>query len=198
MHRRSFLSLSALSAVPVLAKAAETDPQADWNETVSTDALTFKAMSADERITLQVELIRLGENEVTEVNDEKGEHIAYQYKGKNQPYPFHPGSTLLSRFDLTWDGKAVEIPERFWNDLPALGIETSTLKLETVKPDLHWEAEQFLAKLRQPRVSLSAEGGTVLIEWERPEECDSHSTIRWIVSKSGVVLRHRHCPPHEC
>ena len=45
--------------------------------------------------------------------------------------------------------------------------------------------------------SLSAEGGTVLIEWERPEECDSHSTIRWIVSKSGTVLRHRHCPPHE-
>ncbi len=24
------------------------------------------------------------------------------------------------------------------------------------------------------------------------------SSIRWIVSKSGVVLRHRHCPPHEC
>ena len=47
-------------------------------------------------------------------------------------------------------------------------------------------------------LSLSAEVGTVLIEWERPEECDSHSTIRWIISKSGVVLRHRHCPPHEC
>ncbi len=22
--------------------------------------------------------------------------------------------------------------------------------------------------------------------------------LRWIVSKSGTVLRHRHCPPHEC
>jgi hypothetical protein len=45
--------------------------------------------------------------------------------------------------------------------------------------------------------SLSAEGGTVLIEWGRDEECDSSSTIRWIVSKSGTMLRHRNCPPHE-
>jgi hypothetical protein len=43
-------------------------------------------------------------------------------------------------------------------------------------------------------VFLSAEGGTALIEWERPEECNSHSTIRWIVSKSGVILRHLTLP----
>ena len=50
--------------------------------------------------------------------------------------------------------------------------------------------------LLAPRSSLSLRSR--IIEWERPEECDSHSTIRWIVIKSGVVLRHRHCPPHEC
>ena len=27
------------------------------------------------------------------------------------------GTTLLTRFDLTWDGKAMDIPDRFWNDL---------------------------------------------------------------------------------
>ena len=105
---------------------------------------------------------------------------------------------MLTRFDLTWDGKAMKIPERFWNDLPGFRIETSTLDPEELKPDLQWKALQFLERLRQPRLSLSAEGGTVLIEWDRPEECDSRSTIRWIVSKSGTVLRHRHCPPHEC
>lgn len=40
---------------------------------------------------------------------------------------------------------------------------------------------------------------TVLIEWEYPEGCDSHSIIiRRIISKSKTVLRHRLCPPHEC
>jgi hypothetical protein len=114
------------------------------------------------------------------------------------PYPFHPGSTLLTRFDLTWDGKAMNIPERFWNDLPGLRIQTSPLVPENLDPKIQWEAYEFLENLDQPRISLSAEGGTALIEWARPEECDSSSTIRWIISKSGTVLRHRHCPPHEC
>jgi hypothetical protein len=92
----------------------------------------------------------------------------------------------------------MNIQERFWNDLPGLRIETSTLDPQKLKPDLQRKALQFLDQLEQPRLSLSAEGGTVLIEWTRPEECDSSSTIRWIVSKSGTILRHRHCPPHEC
>lgn len=197
MHRRSFLSLSALSAVPVVAKAADAAPEPDWHETINRDVLKFTATTDDRKITLQVELILPAEDEVTEAKDEKGEFRAYQYKGKDMPERFWPGQSLLTRFDLTWDGKAMKIPERFWNDLPGFRIETSTLTPETLKPELQWKAEKFFEGLRQPRVSLSAEGGTVLIEWERPEECDSHSTIRWIVSKSGVVLRHRHCPPHE-
>ena len=196
MKRRSFLSLSALSAVPVAARAA--DEEDGWWETINEDALEFKAVAEEGKITLQVELMRPAEHEVTEVLDEKGEHRCYQYKGKDQPYPFRPGVNLVKRFDLTWDGKAMQIPERFWNDLPDLRIATSTLNPETLKPEIRWKAERFLENLRQPHVSLSAEGGTVLIEWVRPEECDSRSTIRWIVSKSGTVLRHRHCPPHEC
>jgi hypothetical protein len=198
MKRRAFLSLSALSAVPLVAQEANDAPEPNWHETVVSDALKFMAVTENETITLQVELIRPTEEEITESKDEQGQHRCYQYKGKDQPYPFHPGSTILTRFDLTWDGNAMNIPERFWTDLPDLRIETSTLKPEKLAPDLHWKAEQFLDNLRQPRVSLSADGGTVLIEWERPEECDSHSIIRWIISKSGAVLRHRLCPPHEC
>ncbi len=56
MHRRSVLSLSALSAVPVLANAAEADPQADWHETVSTKALKLTAETGHGKITLQVAL----------------------------------------------------------------------------------------------------------------------------------------------
>jgi hypothetical protein len=38
---------------------------------------------------------------------------------------------------------------------------------------------------------------TATIEWERAGECDSSSTIRWIISKSGTVIRHHHWPPHD-
>lgn len=198
MNRRSFLSLSALSTVPVVAKAADDAPEPDWHDTVDSGVMKFRCSDADGSVVLQVELFKPAESDIQEALDEKGEHRCYQYKGKDQPYPFRPGVNLIRRFDLTWDGKDMKIPERFWNDLPDLRISTSTLKPETLKPELRWKAEEFLEGLRQPRASLSAEGGTVLIEWERGEECDSHSTIRWIVSKSGVVLRHRHCPPHEC
>ncbi len=198
MKRRSFLSLSALSAVPVVAMAADEDPEAGWYDTVNADTLKFTAKSDEADITLRIELFKPAESDITETKDEKGEFRSYQYKGKDQPYPFRPGVNLLKRFDLTWEGKPIPIPERFWNDLPDLRISTSTLDPKKLPPDLASRAQEFLIHLRQPRVLLSAEGGTVLIEWDRAEECDSLSTIRWIVSKSGVVLRHRHCPPHEC
>ena len=198
MKRRSFIALSAITAVPITASAADNDPEAGWWETVNNEGLKFKAVSETGNLVLEVELIRPSEEEVTEILDEKGDLVSYQSKGKNQPYPFYPGSTLLKRFELSWDGKAMEIPERFWNDLPGLRIQTSPLNPEKLAPDLQWKALEFLEKLEQPRLSLSAEGGTVLIEWKRPEECDSSSMIRWMVGKSGTVLRHRYCPPHEC
>lgn len=198
MKRRSFLSLSALSAVPVVVGAAVDAPEPEWYDTINADALSFKAVSGDRRLVLQVELFRPPEDEVTEAKDEKGEHRCYQYKDKDMPTRFWPGQSLLTRFDLTWDGKAMNIPDRFWNGLAGLRIETSTLDPEKLQPELRWKAQEFLERLDQPRLSLSAEGGTVLVEWSRPEECDSRSTIRRILSKSGTVLRHRHCPPHEC
>jgi hypothetical protein len=54
---------------------------------------------------------------VTQAMDEKGEHRCFQYKGKDMPGRFWPGQSLLTRFDLTWDGKRIPIAERFWNDL---------------------------------------------------------------------------------
>ena len=199
MKRRAFLSLSALSAASVpIAKAAADEPDPQWHETISSDTLKFKATTEEGELVLQVEIMRPAERDISESTDEEGNLRYYLYKGREMPYPFHPGTTLLTRFDLTWDGKVIPIPERFWNDLPGLRIETSTLDPDTLKPDLQWLAVEFLESLDQPRLSLSADGGTVLIEWVRPEECDSRSTIRWIISKSGTVLRHRLCPPHEC
>jgi hypothetical protein len=188
MKRRSFLSLSALSAVPVVAGAADEGPDAAWWETIDSDALTFQAVSEEGNLVLRVELVRPPEDEVTQVMDEKGDHLHFAYKGKEMPMRFWPGESLLTRFDLTWDGKAIHIPERFWND--------SVSRLHSPNIPL---GDLFLFPLMTDHCSLgtssslSADGGTVLIEWERPEEGDGRSIIRWIVSKSGTVLRHRHC-----
>jgi hypothetical protein len=201
MKRRLFLSLSALSALPVSAAEGaveEKPPLEEWRKTVSSESLKFRAKSVGGELVLSVELLKPPEKEVTEVIDEKGECRSYRYKGKVLPPRFWQGQSLLTRFDLTWDGQAIKIPERFWSDLAGLDIETSTLDNTRVDPTFGWQAKEFLESLRQPRVTLSAEGGTALIEWVRPEECDSRSTLRWIVSKSGTVLRHRNEPPHDC
>lgn len=136
MKRRTFLALSALNTVPAVARAEEPEHDATWEQTINRDALKFEAVADGGDITLQVELIRPPIEEVTAVKSENGEIICFQYKGKDQPYPFRPGCTVLTRFDLTWDGKAIRIPQRFWNDLPDLRIHTSTLDPEAIAPEL--------------------------------------------------------------
>lgn len=206
MNRRSFLAVSSLgAALPVVAFAEEEiekPEELDWYETVDSDALEFiaKAEVEDQEIDirLHVQLVRPADEEFIEIKDEQGEFVAYHYKGKVAPEYFYPGRTLLTRFDLTWDGKAIPIPERFWNDIGGLMIQTTTVDPAKFKEEKHWEALDFIKGLMRPRLTLSADGGTVLIDWRRPEDCDSRSTYRWIVSKSGTVLRHRDCPPHYC
>jgi hypothetical protein len=117
LKRRSYLSLSALSAVPVAARAADEEPYADGWGTIDNDALEFTAVTDERKITLQVERFIPPKEEVTQAMDEKGEHRCYQYKGKDMPGRFCPGQSLLTRFDLTWDGKRIPIAERFWNDM---------------------------------------------------------------------------------
>jgi hypothetical protein len=206
MKRRSFLTMSAFSAaIPVVAHAADEPAQleeADWWETINSDALDYTAKvnheDQDIDIKLHVQLIRPDEKEFIEVRDKDDEFVAYHYKDKLTPDYFYPGRTLLTRFDLTWQGKAIPIPERFWNDIGGLWIQTSTVDPSKLEGEAHWKAIEFLESLKCPRLTLSADGGTVLVEWARPEDCDSRSTYRWIISKSGNVLRHRDCPPHHC
>jgi hypothetical protein len=113
MKRRSFLSLSALSAVPVVARAAEDAPEPDWQETITSDVMKFRCSDAEDRVVFEVELFQPAESDIKEATDAKGGFLHYLYKDKPQPYPFRPGVNLIRRFDLTWEGKAMKIPERF-------------------------------------------------------------------------------------
>lgn len=200
MKRRSFLSLSAFSAVPAAtvagastAAAAGDDLEAkrllhlEWYKTVTSNLLSFKAVSPDDRVVLQVELVKPLPGEIAR---DKTTGVSH-YKGKPLSDRYWDGQTLLTGFDLTWDGKPVSIHPRFWADLVGLDISTSTLDPGSVQDIHRWDADEFLNGLRHPRVTVSADLGTALVEWERGEECDGRSMIRWIISRSGTVLRHR-------
>ena len=137
------------------------------------------------------------DDEVEEINDKEGNWMAFSWHGKKLPEGYWNDRPLITKFDFKWDGKSIPIEERFWKDIAGLEVYT-ILKKPALLPEEGSNYETFLSKLRQPRVILSADHGTALIEWVRGEECDGHSTIRWIISKSGAVLRHRHTPPHDC
>jgi hypothetical protein len=191
MDRRKFIGLAAF-ATPVAAAAADEEKppyEAWWAKTEA--LMKFDAYSPDRGLILSVELTIPPENEVTESQNDAGELTGYQWKNIRMPADFNPGSTLLTKFQFKWDGKEVPIPEKFWNDLARLQIMDCRVGIEDVTDKFAVKFFDFVAELYQPRVVRSMEGGTALIEWSRSEECDSSSTIRWMVSRSGTVLRHR-------
>lgn len=178
-------------AAPLAATAAEEEPPYEewWKSTGET--MKFKAFSPDRSLTLEVELTIPPENEITEATNDAGENVGYQWKEKRMPVNFAPGSTLLTKFHVEWDGKHIPVPDRLWADLAGLKVVDCTLNPKNIDPKFQWKFHQFLAGLEQPRLLLSAENGTVLIEWQRGEDCDSRSIIRWMLGRTGTVLRHR-------
>jgi len=203
MKRRNFLAMPLLGAAGVgmgRAGAAADDLPAKWRESLRYDqrytAESYEAPSAEgirpaPRATLEVELDIAGGTRVEALTGEDGVVKGYKVDGKAAPAGYSPGASVLRKFKLRWDGKEVPIAERFWSDLLRLEIVTSDLTTKQVGAEQVGQLIEFHAKLRHPRVMISAEEGTLLIEWARPEEDGGQSTIRWIVSRTGTVLRHR-------
>ena len=181
----------------VVAIAAEpAPPPPDWWPTVA-EQTQFTATSRDGSLKLIVKLVEVDVTEKT-VKTPDGDETRYYHDDSLLPRDFWPGRHALVQFELFWDGKQILIEDRFWRDLYGFRIQTSTIDIAQL-PDMHkYQFDEFLSRLAQPRVILSADGGTALIEWERPEECDSHSIYRWIITRDGRVLRHCDRPPHEC
>lgn len=178
MNRRHFLTTAGAAAalVPASAPAAE-EPLMDWEKVVELTRYTAVCEQATDgkfpNIRLEVHLDR--------------------------KEPDSSWTSFIRLFKLTWDGQEIPIPERFWNDLNHIRIEDyPEAEIRKVPEKQRWKLDEELESLKKPRLILSAESGTVLIEWTRGEECDGHSTIRWIVTKAGIVLRHRHEPFHVC
>lgn len=193
MKRRHFLAMSTVS-IPVAAKALDVE-EAWWDRVESVS--DFTAKSDEGKLTLSVGLEFPKEADLVELPEENGEYRGYSYKGEKLPMRFWPGCSLITKFEFRWDGKSISVERRFWRDLAGFTIQNVPNK-PALKPEDSWKYDEFIGRLNRPRVMLSADGGTGLIEWVRSEECDSSSTIRWIISRSGTVLRHRYEPPHEC
>lgn len=190
MDRRKFIGIAAF-ATPVAAIAADEEPPYDaWNEKTES-VMEFQTFSPDRGLVLTVELTVPPEKEVTQVQNDAGEMTGYQWINQKMPSNFTPGSTYLTKFRFEWDGKEVSIPEKMWNDLACLTIQDCKVNPKDVPEKFAWKYHEFINGLLQPRVLRSMDGGTALIEWARPEECDSRSILRWMVGRSGTVLRHR-------
>jgi hypothetical protein len=189
MDRRRFIGLAAF-ATPVAATAEEEPPYEKWWAKTES-MMKFDAYSPDRGLILSVELTIPPDKEVAEIQNDAGELTGYQWKNIRLPADFTPGSTYLTKFQLKWDGKEVPVAEKHWSDLARLRIMDCRVSMEDVTGKFAAKFFEFLADLYQPRIVRSMEGGTALIEWNRSEECDSSSTIRWMVSQSGTILRHR-------
>lgn len=196
MNRRSFFALAGVTApLPSLATTdppPEGDPVDLWWPMVN-EVDRCRAVSSEGTLALEVSMARPGEEEL-EVITEGPRVVGYSLRGRRLLDGFFPGVTVVESFSLFWDDQPIPIPPRFWNDLAGFRIQTLGVDMTTLDLAQRERAEQYAARLDRPRIVLSADAGTALIEWVRREEFDSKSTFRWIISRAGNVLRHRERP----
>jgi hypothetical protein len=122
-------------------------------------------------------------------------HLVNYYKDRRMSWMGEPGGTFVSTFTLTWEGKEIAIPEHDWNDLDRMRV--NVIKKER-EPENEGEERELVAAHRShdgPLVELSSDSETVLITWIRREDGDTSSTVRWMISKDGKVLRHHEESP---
>ena len=138
-------------------------------ESKKTDQLTVT--TPDKTVSLTVSLERINREKIREV--QKGENEEPEAWLGDRRIPsgvlWHR-ATLISSFSLTIDGKKISIPARFWNDLPGLDLEKVIINKKIKTENDRWKLQEFTQQCERPHVVRSADGGTVLISWIRPEE----------------------------
>jgi len=138
-------------------------------ETEPTNQLTVK--SPDGTSSLTVSLERIDKKKIRKVE-----------KGKEQPPEAWLGErklpegilwrrpTLISDFSIKIDGKQIKIPARFWNDIAGFDLKKIVINKKPTNGEERWKLEEFINQVRNPKISRSRDGGTVMIKWIRPEE----------------------------
>lgn len=79
--------------------------------------------------------------------------------------------TMINSFCLTIDGKKIHVPERFWNDITGLHLEKMIVNKKISSDNDKIELWRYSTQqCAGPVITRSANRGTVLISWARPEE----------------------------
>lgn len=211
MKRRSFLALASIAPIGLAHSAEEEElsprqkkiyaAREMWYEkVVRVNSGVFKSM--DESLRLEVALI--DENDLVEektIQTEDGEETIYSFKGEELPRWLSPEHGVIKSFRFFWNEKEISIPKRFWSDFGGCAIEKLSEHPKKIDEDHQLEFDDFFEKLDGPKVILSADGGTALIQWNIQDTkgcCGSRSDMRWIISKKGYIMRHRHDLPSMC
>ena len=138
-------------------------------ETEPTNQLTVQ--SPDGTSSLTVSLERIDKDKIRRVE-----------KGKEQPPEAWLGKrllpegilwrrpTVISAFSIKIDGKEIKIPARFWNDIAGFDLKKIVINKKPTNGEERWELGQFMDQVRNPKITRSRDGGTVMIKWIRPEE----------------------------
>lgn len=191
---------SAIAIPPMTAQHADPYRQdvERWSKGIKELQQITVSPAENERIKLTVELKPLKRAELTPVKNDKGEVTEYKYKTPftelSLPGHYESGSTLLTKFELDWEGRKIAIPAPLWAASP-LNFQIQSAPLESLDakdiPDgkaVH--AARFIRHgLLKPRIFLSADGDSVMIEWKQNSECSAPLICRWIVAKDGSAKR---------
>ena len=211
MNRRTFLTLASATPVGLTCTAAGHEPdewemkeaaaRQEWSQFEErTDSGVFKSL--DGNLRLEVALIHENDKVVEEtITTHEGEETVYRFEGELLPRWLRPSDGIIKRFRFFWDDREIPVAKRFWNDFGGCHITRCTIDRKTIPKDMGIPFDAYLAELRGPKVSLSADGGTALIEWVITDTgacCGHTATVRWMISKSGHVMRHRHTTPSGC
>lgn len=141
----------------------------EYFERKETDTLTIVSM--DESTTLTVSIERIDRDQIREVN--KGENKKSEAWFGDQQLPsaiLSQRAIIIKSFKLTIDGKNIPVPPRFWNDIAGLNLEQVIVKKKPEHDDNGWLLHEFTQQSERPQISRSANRGTVLISWSRPED----------------------------
>lgn len=211
MKRRSFFTLASTAPFGLCTSASARPPgewetkrseaRAQWRKHVeAVYSGTFKSFEG--LLRLEVALIDENDKVIEEtIQTSDGKETRYTFEGKHLQRWLRPNDGIIKRFRFFWDGREIPLEKRFWNDLGGYRIKRCTVDPDTIVPDLKEDFDDYHNDLNAPKVILSADGGTALIEWViiDTDACCGHlATMRWLISKNRHVMRHRHTTPNSC
>lgn len=209
MKRRSFIAFASVAPIGLAYSAEDQGGREErlalaregWSEHTSA-VKSGVFVSSEGNLRLEVSLIDDDDavsEETIKVDGE--EEQVFTFEGMKLPRWHRPQDGIIKRFQFFWDEKEIPVEKRFWNDFGGCRMEKTKLTIDKIPRDEQYEFSDFLEELEGPKVILSANGGTALIEWsiiDMDACCGHRATMRWIISKSGAVMRHRHTTPNPC